>query len=309
MIFIIGDHGTPLGGMGLKAEQIHENNASEFKKTDEKVVASGLPLMLIKPFHSDGDLKVSDTPVTLGDIPQTIASELQLQDKFPGVSILSLNTSDKRERKYFYYDGWTNEYWDFSKAYLPPMTEYAIDGHSWSLSSWQSMYRTYKPGEVITSSPTYEYGTEILFGSDRMARPFDKQYQVAGWSYPETRHTWTDGYSAVLAVQTKTTDSDHILTIAAVPYLAGGALDQQRVIVKVNGQHVGELVFDQPGTWKSGSLYGFQEREIGIPHDALGGGVQYIVFELPDAMSPKELGISEDKRDLALAIHSIVIDC
>ncbi len=307
MIFIIADHGNSWGGMGLKTEKIYENDEFDFQTVNKRVVASGIPLMLVKPFHSDGDLKISDVPVTLGDISQTIASELQLSDEFPGVSILSLNESSERERKFFHYL-WTREYQDLGKTYLFPMTEYAINGHSWSLNSWESTYRTYFPGEIITSLPTYEYGTVILFGIDGTAHRLDKQYQVTGWSYPETRHTWTDGHSAILAIQTKSTDSDLILTIFATPYLSGEDVDQQRVSVKVNGQQVGELIFDQPGTWVSGSLYGFQEKKITIPHDVLKEGIQYLIFELPDAISPKELGISEDGRDLALAVRSIIID-
>ena len=70
--------------------------------------------------------------------------------------------------------------------------------------------------------------------------------------------------------------------------------------VYVNEHQVGEWLFDQPGV---------QEKTITIPHDLLESEIQYIAFGLPDAVSPKDLGRSEDGRDLALAVRSMVIDC
>lgn len=142
----------------------------------------------------------------------------------------------------------------------------------------------------------YRFGTIITFGKTGTAQ----QYQVAGWSGPEDGFTWTDGHNAVLAVRPETIDSDLTLKIIASPYLGGGTLDQQRVTVYVNEHQIGEWLFNRPG---------IQEKTITIPHDMLEGEIQYIAFGLPDAVSPKDLGQSEDKRDLALAVRSMVIDC
>ncbi len=294
MIFIIADHGNSWGGMGLKTEKVSESVG--FQTVSSRVVASGLPLMLVKPFNSHGDLVISDAPVTLGDVPQTIASELQLSGEFPGVSILSLNESDERAREYFHYT-WSEEYWDWSKSYLPPMTKHVVNGHSWSPDSWKATYQEYIAGEVTNSLPAYKCGTEVQFGKDG----WTPQYLAAGWwSGPEGEFTRTDGHIAVLAIQPDNTDSDLILKITASPYLGGGALDQQRVTIYVNEHQIGEWLFDQPGA---------QEKTITIPHDVLEEKVQYITFGLPDAVSPKDLGHSEDERELALAVHSMIIEC
>ncbi len=146
MILIIGDHGST-SWRGDIIDLSKEKEEFKIPQVPEHVAAHGVPLMLIKPFNSDGELAVSDAPVTLGDIPQTIASELQLSSEFPGVSILSLNESDKRTRKFFDHV-WFGEYCDFSKAYFPPMTEYVINGHSWSLNSWESTHLIYESGNV-----------------------------------------------------------------------------------------------------------------------------------------------------------------
>lgn len=292
MIFIVGDHGNPWGSVDLNAEPLGQSDGFNEYLIDNRIVTSGIPLMLVKPFNASGELIISDAPVILGDIPQTIALELQLSDDFPGESIFSLNESDDRERRYFYYawdDGWDREY-------LPQIKEYVINGHSWSPNSWKPAYRIYNPEEVINTLPTYEYGTVTTFGRNGTAQ----QYQMAGWSSPEDGFTWTDGHNAVLALQPENIDSDLTLKITASPYLGRGALDQQRVTVYVNEHQVGEWLFDQPGA---------QEKTVTIPHDILEDEIQYIAFGLLDAVSPKDLGQSEDGRDLALAVRSIMIDC
>ncbi len=142
MIFIVGDHGVSGGDLGLKTEKISEGNVLASHIINEKVAASGVPLILVKTFNSSGDLKISDAPVTLGDIPQTIASELQLSYNYPERAITSINESDERIRKYYHYV-YSNEY----QEYLPPMSEYVVSGHSWHLNSWETTHKVYKPKE------------------------------------------------------------------------------------------------------------------------------------------------------------------
>ncbi|SAI87017.1 hypothetical protein MBBA_0129 [Methanoculleus bourgensis] len=147
MIFIMGDHGTSWGGIGLNTGSLGKD-AFKTSPVNEDTVASGIPLILMKPFNSRGSLSISDAPATLGDIPQTIVTELHLPNKFSGVSLLSLNESDERDRKFFYYTSeafhQNTEYW---RGYLPEMCEYSIKGHSWRLSSWCLTDRIYTPGE------------------------------------------------------------------------------------------------------------------------------------------------------------------
>ncbi len=151
LIFIVGDHGTSGGGIGLNMELLKDKEKLELPLVHERVVTSGIPLMLVKSFNSTGDLIISDAPVTLGDIPQTITSELELSSKFPGVSVLSLNESDERKRKYYHYAR-SEEYHDTDGRYLYPMTEYMVNGHSWILNSWEPTYHVYRPKEIITDS-------------------------------------------------------------------------------------------------------------------------------------------------------------
>lgn len=292
MIFVIGDHGNPWASADLNAEVLYTNNESnEYYYVNKNVVSSAIPLMLVKPFNSSGDLKISDAPVSNGDIPKTIESELNLSNEFPGESIFTINESDERERKFYYY------IWDGSQEleYLPQFEQYSINGHSWLTSSWAKTGLTYKPGEGSKNSRIYECSNLISFGTNGTAQ----QYQTAGWSIAENKFTWTDGQRTILSVQPDITDSDLLLTINATPFLVKGVVPQQRVNISVNNHHIGEWTFNQSG---------IQEKTIIIPQNVLNKGVQNITFEFPDAISPKEAGVSEGERLLALAVRSFKIE-
>lgn len=135
----------------------------------------------------------------------------------------------------------------------------------------------------------YTLGTKIIFGKDGTSDKF----LMTGWSYPEDGSTWTEGYKSVLGIPTTKTDSDLNLTITAIQFTT-----QQRVYVTVNDYQIGEWCFNGSNV---------QEKSIIIPHETLNDRVQYITFDLPDAKSPKNLGLSEDGRTLALAVRSIVV--
>ena len=299
LIFIVGDHGAYSEGHGVKdvvnTELLNKNISLDGYRYNSKVVESGIPLILVKRFNSTGDLVISDVPVSLSDIPQTIASELQLPNAFSGQSIFSINESDIRERKYFQYllTEKPNKYY-MDLGYFPPMEEYKIIGHSWFSNSWEPTVRVYEPGKGLIPVPVYEINTLILFGENGNAQP----YQLVGWSFPGEGYTWTDAYYTVLAIKMKKPDSDLTMKIVASPYLKDGAETQQRVNVLVNGHPVGKLVFDKPGV---------QEKTVVLPNAVLDDEIQYIAFELPDAISPKELGRSQDGRNLALALQSFKI--
>jgi hypothetical protein len=299
LIFIVGDHGANHEAHGVRAEVntdlLNKNISSAGDRDNQRVVECGIPLILVKRFGSDGDLVLSDAPVSTGDIPRTIASELQLPDTFSGRSIFSITESDTRVRTYFEYlpSEKPGRYY-LTLGYLPPLREYTINGHSWSGNSWEPTARVYEPGKGLVPLPVYAYNTTILFGSNGTAQ----SYQLSGWSGPEQGFTWTNAHHTVLAIRMEKPDSGLIMKISASPYLGNGSAAQQQVTVLVNGHRVGDWVFNKPG---------FQEKTIAIPPSVLADEIQYISFELPGAISPKKLGRSEDGRDLALAFRSLEI--
>ena len=142
MIFIIGDHGYgDLIGVNvpenLKAKDIRpiHPEAANAKK-------GALPLILIKPFNSKGELWISDAPVCLSDIPKTIASELDLKNDFSGDSMFKVKESDIRERRFLLCNAKPN----YSRnGFLPSIKEYVVSGFSWLDESWRPTGRYFNP--------------------------------------------------------------------------------------------------------------------------------------------------------------------
>ena len=123
LIFIIGDHGSGVTANGPSSGHLPSR---------------GIPLMLVKPFNSTGKLAISDSPVTIGDIPKTIVDELEINASLPGSSIFSVNETDSRVRSFYSYNSFQHD-----NNYLAPLMDYKITGFSWNPSSWKSTHYEY----------------------------------------------------------------------------------------------------------------------------------------------------------------------
>jgi hypothetical protein len=134
----------------------------------------------------------------------------------------------------------------------------------------------------------YEYGSLIQF-SDKGNNA--QQYQADGWSIPEALWTWTDGKLATLMMPVKKSDYDLKLEIN-VPII----IANQKVGVVVNGQKLTDITVNKSGSY-----------EVIIPKVETNNSLLKITFELPDAISPKELRISDDPRTLGIGVQSIII--
>lgn len=290
LIFIVGDHGA--GDFGIYSIELSQGNyvktSKEPKRVSDLTIGKGIPLFLVKPFGAKGEMKVSDAPVSLSDIPKTIVSELGISETYPGRSVFEVRPSETRYRRFLNY------LWDQhpNKDYLPNMEEYIITGFSWLSQSWMPTYRKFtSQGVQIAKPPIYEYGTEITFREGGNAQ----YYQGAGWSSPEKGFTWTDGRDASLLIPVKAPKSDLILRATLFPLL-GQNVKLQRVGIYISGVKVDEWAVD------SGGVYSTVVPRTLVKDSSLG-----ILFDLPDAISPKELDINEDQRQLAVALQSLAI--
>jgi hypothetical protein len=105
----------------------------------------GLPLVLVKPIGATGTMKVSDAPVSLGDIPRTVISALGMKTAFPGESMLNPTLPAGRRRTVLKYDPASLH---LTNKYFPPLTEYVISGFSWVEDSWRPTGREFPPGDM-----------------------------------------------------------------------------------------------------------------------------------------------------------------
>jgi hypothetical protein len=142
MIFVVADHGL-MGG----AENIQKN---------------AYPLFLAKKFNGMGEMSISDAPVCLSDIPNTIFSELGLMDNVSGKSIFELKDSDSRTRRFLYYNWSVDAVW---KDYLPTITEYMVTGHVYTSESWQCSGRKFAPAFAEGPTLQWESGFYTLEGT------------------------------------------------------------------------------------------------------------------------------------------------
>jgi hypothetical protein len=120
LIVIAADHGT--------------GPRKQFDSVDlffERSVGRAMPVLLVKPPHSDGPFVVSSNPATIADIPKTITELLNMESDYPGVS--AFEATFPRERRYYHYVWW---YSYRKQEYLPPLQEFIINGPVDERDSW-----------------------------------------------------------------------------------------------------------------------------------------------------------------------------
>lgn len=144
LIFIVGDHGSGLSDASIRVSPYgtNFNTRGPYKGLFKNFKTAGIPLILVKRMNAAGALRISDAPVALSDIPQTVVEELALDAQFPGKSMFRVKENEERERIYSAFVG-SQE----NVEYLPPLYEYSINGFSWDDTSWR------ETGNVFYANP------------------------------------------------------------------------------------------------------------------------------------------------------------
>ena len=82
----------------------------------------------------------------------------------------------------------------------------------------------------------------------------------------------------------------------SVKMKCGTFTPSQNVIIYANDHEVTKFV-----------AKGYEEHVFTIPGEYVEDGSLYLRFELPDAVSPKDMGTGPDTRNLALSMEEITI--
>jgi hypothetical protein len=140
LIFIVGDHGYGLSAASLRPTSAGNtfNTKGVYKGFFEYFKSAAIPLILVKRIDAHGTLALSDAPVSLLDIPQTVAEELGLDARFPGESMFSVTENESRQRIYRAFVGPQEDV-----EYFAPLWEYVVDGFSWDDASWKETGNVY----------------------------------------------------------------------------------------------------------------------------------------------------------------------
>lgn len=115
-----------------------------------------------------------------------------------------------------------------------------------------------------------------------------------GWSGPEVETRWTDGREATILFGTEPT-GEHTLMFRAAPYLLAGRVEQQRLIVKLNGRELGVLTL----TTREPTIHSFVIRAEFFSRENV------LTFEMPDAVAPITVEGTDDLRELGVAVSWI----
>jgi hypothetical protein len=119
-----------------------------------------------------------------------------------------------------------------------------------------------------------------------------------GWSLQEDNCRWMTGGFSVLAlpIPMASNAADFILMLRVAPYTANGQIACQRWTVVCGAETVAE------GKLTTSSWIGFRISAEAVVSEKLA-----ILFVHPDAGSPQKFGIAPDSRELAIAVHELVL--
>jgi len=121
-------------------------------------------------------------------------------------------------------------------------------------------------------------------------------FMLSGFSWPEPDKRWTEAATARFSCVPAERFTTATLTLS--PFL-GGRHQHQRLAVSVNGGAPVRVDFQDSA----------ELREVKLPLPQVAAGTPLVfTFELPDAASPKELGLSGDARRLGVALRSLSFD-
>jgi hypothetical protein len=138
----------------------------------------------------------------------------------------------------------------------------------------------------------YEWAKGLSFSTRGNALP----YCISGWAEPELGLIWTDGLNARLSFTVLPPTSDVSLVISCFPYLGEGKIPFQEMHIFVNFLRVGFTVLKAPS-----------EIDISIPKHVFGQPKVNIDLYLPKAASPASLGLSNDLRELGVAVNRLML--
>lgn len=119
-------------------------------------------------------------------------------------------------------------------------------------------------------------------------------YTLSGWSYQERGFRWTEGQEATLRVRLDVPEGKQKDRVAIMRIRAVAFGQPQRVVVRVHGV---------PAQQHLVAAAEWREYDVPLPNEA---HEMEIGFQVPDSHSPYSVGVNPDRRELGIAVSSIV---
>ena len=139
---------------------------------------------------------------------------------------------------------------------------------------------------------TVNYNEPITFGRAGSAVNLD----CNGIDFSDdANQSWTCLPVAEVDIQLPFARQDVVIQIEASPFLVPNAVSAQKVFIFLGGLFVGYY-----------TLTGHTTRTFPVSRSVVSGRAARLSLVIPTAASPKELGLSEDLRELGIYLTSIV---
>jgi hypothetical protein len=169
---------------------------------------------------------------------------------------------------------------------------YDIDLREGRIWSWR--YPQFLAGLIPPPLPAGIYPVLTLNSHIDLTSEDSNRFLWYGWSNPEPKYRWTEGKKAAFIFALERIN-DLQMTIRATPFVVAGMKEEQRFSFTLNEHQLQAITLNATSS---------QDLVIALPHQSL-QKENTILIECPDAQSPANLGLSEDRRLLGLAVEWI----
>ena len=139
----------------------------------------------------------------------------------------------------------------------------------------------------------YDFNQTINFKNNgNMSQLLDE-----GWSHPESSHIWSEGKKSSLNFHTQLPKCNLTVALTVSPFYLEGKMKPQELKIVVNGKQLLSTILTTQKT-----------LNFHIPIDIWNlKSPTTIEFLHPNSISPQELGVSQDSRELGFAFQKMII--
>jgi hypothetical protein len=284
LIIIHSDHGSGIPFNVELSDGKIVSNEKTFIPSD-----AFLPLFLIKPPYSNTLFRTSNVQGELIDLPATICSVLDLNNRFPGKSLFDIDSSEVRKRK-AYYSFTTHRNDAMVSGFFAEMQEYIISGSAYKISSW-------KESQILKKSLQFMiWGNFLRFQKEGNVLP----YLEHGWGMPEDQHIWSNGKNASIKLPIINIPKTDIIKLECEvkPFLVPSrGINDQQIITSINGTVIGREIVTNEGV---------KIISMTFPTKLIKGSQNILVnFDFPNAKKACDYGFAGDDRFLSFAFFSM----
>jgi hypothetical protein len=236
MVLLTSDHGIAIPPDGFTGER------DTLGGPLSNMSGSALALLVVKPPHATGPIRISQAQTTISDIPATIVDALGLKNPFPGIPALKVDERATRARSFAVYPWSSADWWS---DHFPYMDVFTINGAVIDGQAWKAEDPIYAPGIDVGGRSRGFYKPERGGPGETFrwsgpvsylhAPPGARHLEIAVRSASPTPQTLTIEMNGKVLDTRKLSDHDwHTLSYTLEPPPADTKADTQWIMLKVD---------------------------------------------------------------------------